>query len=139
MQDWKKNVFNWKFSPRKKNKNRNKNKATTTIKHCSSKQRFYKGFICLTCTTTGNKLSRGLPGSTVVKNLPANIGDTRDAGLIPGSGRYPGVRNGKPLQCILARKIPWTEWPGGLQSMRSQRIRHDWASMHAKVNIFIYF
>ena len=61
----------------------------------------------------------------MVKNLPANIGDTRDAGLIPGSGRYPGVRNGKPLQCILARKIPWTEWPGGLQSMRSQRIRHD--------------
>ena len=26
---------------------------------------------------------------------------------------------------ILARKIPWTEEPGGLQSMGSQRIRHD--------------
>ena len=49
----------------------------------------------------------------MVKNLPANTGDTRDADLIPASGRYPGVRNGKPLQCILARKIPWTEWPGG--------------------------
>ena len=31
----------------------------------------------------------------VVKNPPANAGD---AGLIPGSGRYPGERNGKPLQ-----------------------------------------
>ena len=28
---------------------------------------------------------------------------------------------------ILAWKIPWTEEPGGLQPMRSQRVRHDWA------------
>ena len=33
----------------------------------------------------------------LVKNLPANIGDTRDAGSIPGSGRSPGVGNGNPL------------------------------------------
>ena len=34
-----------------------------------------------------------------VKSPPANAGDTRDAGLIPGSGRSPGVENGTPLQC----------------------------------------
>ena len=34
----------------------------------------------------------------VVKNLPANAGDDRDAVLIPGSGRSPGVGNGNPLQ-----------------------------------------
>ena len=34
----------------------------------------------------------------VVKNLPANAGDIRDAGSIPGSGRSPGERNGNPLQ-----------------------------------------
>jgi len=33
----------------------------------------------------------------LVKNPPANIGDTRDAGSIPGSGRSPGVGNGNPL------------------------------------------
>ena len=33
-----------------------------------------------------------------VKNLPANAGDTGDAGSIPGSGRSPGVGNGTPLQ-----------------------------------------
>ena len=33
------------------------------------------------------------PGSTVVKNLPANAGDTRGAGLIPGSGRSSEVGN----------------------------------------------
>ena len=34
----------------------------------------------------------------VVKNLPANAGDVRDAGLIPGSGRCPGGGRGNPLQ-----------------------------------------
>ena len=33
----------------------------------------------------------------------------------------------------LAWKTPWTEESGGLQSMGSQRIRHDWALMHAWV------
>ena len=37
-------------------------------------------------------------GGTVIKNPPANAGVMRDMGLIPGSGRYLGVENGKPLQ-----------------------------------------
>ena len=36
--------------------------------------------------------------SLVVKNLPANAGDVRDAGLIPGLGRPPRGGNGNPLQ-----------------------------------------
>ena len=34
----------------------------------------------------------------MVKNLPANAGDIRDSGLIPGSGRSPGGRPGHPFQ-----------------------------------------
>ena len=34
----------------------------------------------------------------VVKNLPVDSGDRRDIGLIPGSGRSPGVGSGNPLQ-----------------------------------------
>ena len=34
----------------------------------------------------------------MVKNPPANSGDVRDTGLIPGSGRCPGEENGNPLQ-----------------------------------------
>ena len=34
----------------------------------------------------------------MIKNLPANAGDTGDVGLIPGSGRFPGGGNGNPLQ-----------------------------------------
>ena len=34
----------------------------------------------------------------MVKNLPANAGDVKDAGSIPGSGRSPGGKKGNPLQ-----------------------------------------
>ena len=34
----------------------------------------------------------------LVKNLPANAGDTKDAVSIPGSGRSPGIGNGNPFQ-----------------------------------------
>ena len=40
----------------------------------------------------------GFQVAQVVKNPPANAGDARDAGSIPGSGRSPGVGNGNPLQ-----------------------------------------
>ena len=40
----------------------------------------------------------------MVKNLPANAGDVRDAGLIPGLGRSPGVGNGHLLQHFIIQK-----------------------------------
>ena len=49
----------------------------------------------------------------LVKNLTADPGDARDAGLIPGWGKSPGVGNGNPLQ-YSCRNIPGTEEPGGL-------------------------
>ena len=49
----------------------------------------------------------------MVKNLPANAGDT---GLIPGSGRFLE----KEIS-ILAWEIPWTEEPDKLQSMELQK------------------
>ena len=58
----------------------------------------------------------------MVKNLPANSGDIRDAGSIPGSGRSPREGNGNPLQYCL--EYPWTEEPGSLQSIGLQRVRH---------------
>ena len=38
------------------------------------------------------------PDSSVVKNHPAKSGDTGDVGSIQGSGRFPGGKNGHPLQ-----------------------------------------
>ena len=39
-----------------------------------------------------------LPRWLVVKTPPANAGDAKDVGSIPGSGRFPGQGNGNPLQ-----------------------------------------
>ena len=65
----------------------------------------------------------------ISKNLPANSGNTRDKGLIPGSGRSPGEEMAIHSS-ILAWKIPQPEEPGRLRSMRSQRVRHNSAHAH---------
>ena len=58
----------------------------------------------------------GFPGGSVIKNLSANV---RDLGSIPGSVR--SLREGMATySSILTWEIPWTEEPGGLQSMLSQ-------------------
>ena len=54
----------------------------------------------------------------MVRNPPANSGDTGDGGLIPGSGI-------STHSSILAWEIPWTEEPGGLQFMGLQRVGQD--------------
>ena len=64
-------------------------------------------------------MSPGFLGSSVVKNLPANAGDT---GSVPGSGRCPGKGNGNPPS-FLTWGMPWTEGPGRLQAMGPQRVR----------------
>ena len=65
----------------------------------------------------------------VVKSPPVNGGDARDVNLIPESGRSPAVGNSNLLQysCLensMARRTR------GLQSIRSQRVGHDWAHMY---------
>ena len=62
----------------------------------------------------------GFPGDPVVKNPPANAGDT---GSIPGSGRSLEEEMATHSS-IVAWDFPWTEEPGGLQSLESQRVGH---------------
>ena len=60
----------------------------------------------------------------VVKNPPANAQDLRTTGSIPWLGRSPGGGHGNPLQHSGLEKF-MDEEPGRLQSMGSQRVRHD--------------
>ena len=60
----------------------------------------------------------------LVKDLPANAAGLRDVGSIPGSGRSPEKEMSK-CSSILAWRIPWTEEPGGLQSIMSQKVKHN--------------
>ena len=69
-------------------------------------------------------LIRDFPGGTTVENPPANAGDARDAGQFLGWEDL--LEEGMATHSsILAWEVPWTEEPGGLQSMGSQRVGCD--------------
>ena len=63
----------------------------------------------------------GFPGDSDRKESACNVGDL---GSAPGLGRAPGGGHGHPLQdpCL---GNPWTEKPGGVQSIVSHRAGHD--------------
>ena len=70
----------------------------------------------------------------VVKNLPANAGDVRNTGLIPGWGRSPGGEHGNTHSSILYWRIPWIEDPIG-----SQWVRYDWSDFAFMHNLLFMF
>ena len=71
-------------------------------------------------------LDRGFPAGSMVKNPPAKTGDTGDSSFDPWVGKIPWRR--KWHSRILAWRIPWTEEPGRLQSMGSQRVGCGWTN-----------
>ena len=73
----------------------------------------------LVCLTVLNPWNKGFPHGSVDKESAHNAGDQ---GLIPGLGRSPGEGYSYPLQCS------GLEESGRLQSMGSQRVRHDGAT-----------
>ena len=90
------------------------------------------------------------PISIVIKNPPANAADSRDAGLIPGSGRSSGGRNGKPLRCsCLGNPMDRGAWWAMVYGIaESDAIEHlsVYARAHARTHthththtLFIYF
>ena len=70
--------------------------------------------------------SFGLPGGTVVKSLATNAGEANDVGSMPGSGRSPGVGNGKPLQysCQENSRGAWWATVHGVTKGRTQLSMH---------------
>ena len=68
--------------------------------------------------------SVGFPGGVVVKNLPA-MQKTQEK-QVQSLGQEDSLEEGMATHSsILAWIIPWTEEPGGLQSLGSQRVGHD--------------
>ena len=65
----------------------------------------------------------------MVKNLSANAGEARDAGLIPGSERSPGGGNGSPLQySCLENHMDREAWWATIHQVT--RVRHNLATEH---------
>ena len=80
------------------------------------------------------KSIQGSPGGTDLKDLPDSAGNTRDTGLIPGSGRSPGVGNSSPLQySCLENSMDRGTWQATILGLK--KVRHDWASKHKHKSI----
>ena len=73
-------------------------------------------------------LLEGFSGGTVVKNLPA----MQEMWVISLDREDPLEKGMATHSSILAWKIPWTEEPGRLQSMGSQRVGHDLVTEHTE-------
>ena len=85
--------------------------------------------ICYQCHLRGDErlsttIKWDVPGGSVVKSPPPIAGDRRDAGYRLGQAD-PLEKGMATHSSLLGWRIPWTEEPGGLQSMGSQRVRHD--------------
>ena len=79
---------------------------------------------------------RELPRWLRGKETACNAGNSGDMGSIPGSGRSLGGGHGNPLQysCL---ENPWSEEHGKLQSIGSQKLKHDqsdWAHVHIETS-----
>ena len=62
----------------------------------------------------------------MVKTRPDNAGDMRQETLVRSLGQEDPLEEGMATHSsILAWRIPWTEEPGGLQSIGSQRVSHN--------------
>ena len=61
----------------------------------------------------------------MVKNLPTISGDIKRHGFDPWVKKIPGGEGVASHSSILAWRLPWTEEPGRLQSMRSQRVGYN--------------
>ena len=70
----------------------------------------------------------GFPGHSAGKESACNVGDL---GSSPVLGRFLGGKSEQPIPVFLPGESLWTEEPGGLQSLGSQRVRHNWATKHS--------
>ena len=72
----------------------------------------------------------------VVKNLPANAGDIRDAWAL--GGEDPMEKEMATHSSILGWRILWTEEPDGLRSIGSQSVGHSWSDLAHNFYVFAY-
>ena len=80
---------------------------------------------------------RGFPGSSVVKNLPTNAGDTRDPGSIPGWGRFLGGENGNSLRySCLGNPVDRGAWQAAVH--RAAKMWTQLSTQHKHIRILVW-
>ena len=97
------------------------------VSHCFSYGRdFHLVLLWFLVTTMVSLMAQ------IVKNLP-----TRRETWVQSLGQEDPLEEGMATHSsILAWRIPWTQEPGRLQPIGSQRVRHDWPSKHSTAQVF---
>jgi len=97
---------------------------------CVDTTRLWHGFVLNTRYKVYYNLMspRGFPGGSVVKNLPA-VQESQETGVWCLGQEDPLEEGMATCSRIPAWGIPWTEEPGGLPSIGSQRVGHDWSNL----------
>ena len=75
----------------------------------------------------------------VVKSMPANAGDIRDMGSVPGSGRFPGGGHGNPFQySCLENHMDRGAWQGTIHGVTQDRTQLKQLNVHTHIkNILV--
>ena len=97
-----------------------------------------KRAVCWGCQwgfTFGSALGEGLPRWPSANEFTCQCQSRRRCRFYPWAGKIPQEKEIATRSSILAWRIPWTEEPGGPQSMGSQRVGHDWARGHTHPSI----
>ena len=104
------------------------NSFSSPKKFCSKQQSSVCVCVCV-CVCVG------LPWSLRAKESTCNA---RDPGWKFRMGKTPPEEGMTTHSSILAWRIPWTEEPGGLQFMGSQRVGHNWSGFACSVCVCVY-
>ena len=90
------------------------------------------GRVCFTCPDLiSAPICIGFPRGTLAKNLPANAGDARDAGSIPGSGGFLWSRKWQPTPVFLARKFHGQRSLAGYSPWGRKQSDTPWVTVQA--------
>ena len=79
----------------------------------------------------------GFAGGASGKEPLLPMQETWETRFNPWVGKTPWRKAWQPTPVSLPGESPWTEEPGGLQSMGSQRVRHDWSDLTHNTRIYL--
>ena len=84
---------------------------------------------------------RGFPAGVSGKNRPAKVGDARDTGSIPGSGRSPGEGNGNPLQysCLSQNSMDRGAWLSTVHRVTKPSDMTEWVLREWQSSLLLHW
>ena len=101
--------------------------------------RNFRMFHSVMCYLSSYTALSGFPGGVSGKELSCQCRRCKRCKFDPWVGKMSWKRSGQPTLVFLPGESPWTEKPGGLQSIGLYRVRHDWSDLARTENQILRF